>query len=236
MDITITTQGRKIHVTTPYHPDFRDAARQQLGGDWSAGKWVFDVRDEQRVRDLCKQIYGTDGTPCPVVDARVRLGDHVWDQSMWMFGRRLLHRPSRDEPVKLGPGVVIVEGELAGSGGSVKNPRIGGQESEDVVIEVRDIPAEHPDLTRADVEVLGQPDAADNDVEALLAERERLLARLAEIDAQLPEPPGVTASTRDAARILGVSIRTVQRWAATGKVEAAKVDGRWQITITQTAD
>jgi hypothetical protein len=71
-------------------------------------------------------------------------------------------------------------------------------------------------------------------VEALLAEREQLLARLAEIDAQLPEPEGGTeVDTRHAAQALGVSVRTVQRWAAQGRVEAKKNDqGHWVITIT----
>lgn len=70
----------------------------------------------------------------------------------------------------------------------------------------------------------------------LLAEREALLARVAEIDALLPEPEGTEMSTRQAAAALSVSVRTVQRWAATGKVQAAKDShGRWIITITVTA-
>lgn len=73
---------------------------------------------------------------------------------------------------------------------------------------------------------------AEPDVDALLAEREALLARVAEIDAPLPEPEGTETTTREAAVALGVSVRTVQRWAATGKVEARKDNGRWIITIT----
>jgi excisionase family DNA binding protein len=75
-----------------------------------------------------------------------------------------------------------------------------------------------------------QPSEAD-----LLAERERLLARVAEIDALLPPPPAAEVTTRQAAQALGVSIRTVQRWAAQGKVQASKdAQGRWVITITIT--
>ena len=73
---------------------------------------------------------------------------------------------------------------------------------------------------------------AEPDIDALLAEREQLLARLAEIDALLPEPEGTEMSTREAAQALGVSVRTVQRWAAQGKVDATKdTGGRWVITI-----
>ncbi|MER7002192.1 helix-turn-helix domain-containing protein [Dactylosporangium sp. NPDC000555] len=74
---------------------------------------------------------------------------------------------------------------------------------------------------------------ATPDVDALLAEREALLARIAEIDALLPEPEGTEVDTRQAAQVLGVSIRTVQRWAAQGRVQATKSDsGHWVITIT----
>lgn len=78
---------------------------------------------------------------------------------------------------------------------------------------------------------------AEVSVETLLAEREQLLARLAEIDAQLPEPEGTEVDTRHAAQVLGVSVRTVQRWAAQGRVQAVKDEhGRWVITITITTE
>lgn len=38
-------------------------------------------------------------------------------------------------------------------------------------------------------------------------------------------------TTREAAAALGVSLRTAQRWAADGKLNAAKVLGRWVITL-----
>lgn len=83
------------------------------------------------------------------------------------------------------------------------------------------------------MEAKPEPEPAVPSVDDLLAEREQLLARLAEIDAMLPEPEGTEVSTRQAAQALGVSVRTVQRWAATGKVQAVKDQaGRWVITIT----
>lgn len=42
----------------------------------------------------------------------------------------------------------------------------------------------------------------------------------------------ITLTTREAAHALGVSIRTAQRRAQTGKLQAIKQSGRWQITIT----
>jgi hypothetical protein len=85
----------------------------------------------------------------------------------------------------------------------------------------------------ADAERAAAQPAQPSEAE-LLAERERLLTRIAEIDAHLPEPEGVEVTTRQAAIALGVSVRTVQRWASTGKVAAVKnQDGRWVVTIEQ---
>src|SRR5687768_2598642 len=42
----------------------------------------------------------------------------------------------------------------------------------------------------------------------------------------------IQVTTREAATALRVSVRTAQRWAAQGKLPAAKVAGRWAITLT----
>jgi DNA repair protein RadC len=62
MPISIVEQDGRIVVSTPYHPDFPARARF-LGGEWSAARrvWVLDVRNDSRVRALCREIYGTDG-------------------------------------------------------------------------------------------------------------------------------------------------------------------------------
>ena len=62
MPVSIVEQGGRIVVGTPYHPNFPARARL-LGGDWDALRhvWIFDVREDDRVRSLCREIYGTDG-------------------------------------------------------------------------------------------------------------------------------------------------------------------------------
>jgi len=54
-----------ISVSSPYHPDFPLKARS-LGGMWDIARrvWVFDASDEDRVRLLCREIYGSDGQEC----------------------------------------------------------------------------------------------------------------------------------------------------------------------------
>lgn len=238
-DITVTTENGKTSVHSPYDATFV-AKVKSLGGRWDAASkaWQVDARDEVRVRDLLREVYGTDGSPVDaanLVTVRVRLADHEVghrDGAHAVFaGRRIATRPGRDSAVRLAANVVLIEGKLPSTGGSMRYPQISA--SQDVIVEVRDIPRATLSLERDDsYEIVGET-AGEVDVDALLTEREQLLARLAEIDALLPEPEGTEATTQEAAKALGVSVRTVQRWAATGKVEARKNDqGRWIITIT----
>jgi DNA repair protein RadC len=61
--VSIVEQDGRLVVTTPYHPDFPARARM-LGGVWDGTRrlWLFDAGDGNRVRILCRDIYGTDGT------------------------------------------------------------------------------------------------------------------------------------------------------------------------------
>jgi DNA repair protein RadC len=63
MPLSIVEQDGRIAVSTPYHPNFPARARM-LGGEWDAAQrvWIFDAGDEVRVRRLCQEIYGADGS------------------------------------------------------------------------------------------------------------------------------------------------------------------------------
>lgn len=234
MDVKIEETGGRIYLTSPYNPDMPPRAKK-IGGRWDGTRkaWGFDARDLDRVKGLAREFYGTDGSAPEegdLVTVRIRLGDHEVSGTNYatFAGRRIAERPGRDDDVTFAANVVQVEGNLDHRGGSVRNPRI--EAGDDVIVEIRDLPRAALSVEREeDYEIVGET----VDVDALLAERERLLARLAEIDAQLPEPEGTEATTREAAAALGVSVRTIQRWAASGKVDARKDDhGRWVITIT----
>ncbi len=58
----VEEEDGRIAVASPYHPKFPAGARK-LGGIWNAARrvWVFDSADHDRVRLLCRAIYGTDG-------------------------------------------------------------------------------------------------------------------------------------------------------------------------------
>lgn len=158
---------------------------------------MFDARDEQRVRDLCFDIFGTDGTPCELVTMRCvpsySLFEHA-DDRLFLAGRLVAKAfGCDDQRPRLGDGVIVVSGRFKG-GGSRKSPCCTWKD--DTVFELRDVPlakaeairAKHPEL----VELLGSPvSPAPAEVEvhphvqALMDERAKLAARLSEIDAEL---------------------------------------------------
>lgn len=60
---SIVERDGRIAVTSSYHPDFPARARM-LGGEWNGARrvWLFNAAEEERVKALCREIFGTDGT------------------------------------------------------------------------------------------------------------------------------------------------------------------------------
>lgn len=128
-------------VDSPYHPDFISQAKR-LGGKWNSLEqaWQFDPRDGDRIKQLCRQIYGTAGETVPLVDVKITLAGSIASPDYYLFGRRVLLRKSRDWDVYLGGGVVCLAGHFASRGGSSNHPAIGPVD--DVELEIRDVPLE----------------------------------------------------------------------------------------------
>lgn len=190
MSISITTSATAVRVVSPYNPDFVRGAKA-LGGKWSAPAWQFDVRDEARVRALCIEHYGTDGSPAagPAVTLRLvfEAGYAKGQDAIRIGGREVAKAFGRDSGAKLGDGVVLLEGKF-NSGGSMKNwTTTAGRDGATVLL--RDVPKAMADRLLADapsgVTVTVEPEAPVINRAALATERERLVARLAEIDGLL---------------------------------------------------
>ena len=137
MSIQITCTEKSVSVKAPYHPTFVSRVKK-LNGKWNGATstWTVDIRDADRVREICREVYGTTGDDKPaLVDIQIKLDD-VSDDSLFDYGRMIAQRRSRDDRVKLGEGVIVVEGFFPGSAGSRANPKLGGT----VTLEVRDVP------------------------------------------------------------------------------------------------
>lgn len=140
MNVKISIIESKIVVSSPYHPDFPKYAKN-LGGRFNGSDktWSFDSRDEASVRDLCLDCFGTDGEIEPeLVDVRVTLTGSA-SKSIWFAGREIARRPGRDMPVRLGSGVVVINGQFASSGGSRNYPCVSWI-GDSIALEVRDVP------------------------------------------------------------------------------------------------
>lgn len=180
--VTVTTADGKTSVSSPYHPDWPSEARA-LGGRWGGGVWVFDSRDEERVRALAREIYGTDGSPDPGGTVSVRIDvDNVQGERggqparLYEFGRLIATRFGRDEEPRLADGVILIEGGFEDSAGSHNYIQLGPLDG--AVVEVRDVP--RTVAVDRGLEIVSE-DGPDHEV--LRVERERLVARIAEIDA-----------------------------------------------------
>lgn len=191
MSVSIKAAGSEIRVSSSYSPAFVVGAKR-LGGRWAAPNWVFDARDEQRVRELCIEIYGTDGAPTAICTLRVvyESGHHASADAIRLGGREIARAYGRDSGAKLGAGVVLLAGGF-GSGGSMKNWTTKTHSETGATVLVRDVPVAMAERLIAELAANGiqgvlsiavEPEAPKIDVAALTAERERLVARLAEID------------------------------------------------------
>lgn len=185
-DIELVEEGTDLYLYAPFHASARRSYRN-IDGQWEPDRkaWRFNPRDRDRVRKALNRHFGYDDRPVEVVDVRV-VGQKVFDEDdqHWYFGgRTVASRRYRDADVQLGDGVLLLEGRFSGSGGSMKYPDIGTNE---VVLEIRDVPKHHEDLQQDGVTVIEQENINPDVKRAeLLEEKQQLLARIAEIDTTL---------------------------------------------------
>lgn len=179
--ITITTtEAGRIAIESPFNRDF-SAQIKTIGGKWDATRkvWTVDARDEARAREILTAVYGHDGTSAgDLVTVRMSLEKFRHEQSATLGGVTVATRKSRDSAVHLASNVVLVSGKFLSRGGSRQNPRI---DENNVVIEVRDIPRPVAEANADLCEIID----TTIDRDALEAEKAKLLARIAEIDALL---------------------------------------------------
>lgn len=182
MNIKIYTSETSITVHAPYNTIFIAAAKR-LGGKWVTPNWVFDIRDEGRVRELCMQIYGSDGRVQDLCTVRAELDSSSKNYAgpIEIAGRTVARAYGRDSGAKLGEGIVLLKGGFD-SGGSVKNWKTITKDG--TVVLVRDFPRAIAQKMIEDgaTWLSIEPEAPVINHDTLRAERTRLFARIAEID------------------------------------------------------
>ena len=187
MKVEIKKVGEQIIAKSEYHPDLPREAKK-LGGRWNPERkaWVFDARDFDRVRKLYRNTYGTDGSDngeTVTIKAELTSEDEDFERcGGYYLGPVCIGRAfGRDSGAKLSSNIVCLQGGLT-SGGSVKNWATVVRKG--TVIEIRDLPKGTAQELLDNPPIFWETSAVDEriDREALVAERERLVARIAEID------------------------------------------------------
>ena len=178
--ISVDVVNDKGVLTAPYHPHLPKRAKA-LGGRFYGESWVFDARDDASIHQLADSIWGTTGTVSDLVTVQIET-DEIFsggEDSWWLFGRKIASRNGRDEPVRLGDGVVILKGTFQPFGGSIKNYCIGNF-SDGMILELRDVPQK---IVKEEdgIKIVGSL----TDFHALSAEREKRVKRIVEIDEML---------------------------------------------------
>ncbi len=200
--VTVQAEGERILAQTPFDAEFVEGAKR-LAGKWRGGSWIFPGSQEARVRDLCRQVYGTDGSPGETATLRVRMNqDLSIERDGFRIGGRLLAKADgRDTGARLGEDVVLLRGDI-GSGGS--DQYWTTEVAAGTVFELLDMPlaaaraAENAQIGEFDCEIVEAP--AVPEPGELLARRAKLLEQVAGIDTELQQlgaaPAGPTAGSR----------------------------------------
>ncbi|MEC5148797.1 hypothetical protein [Cryobacterium sp. GrIS_2_6] len=186
MSVTITTSPVAVTLAAPYNPGLASKAKE-IGGRWKPAekRWSFAPVDEQRVRGLAREVYGTDGTDAAASDlisVRVDVSGHENYQMITLAGRIVLEKRNRDEEPRMGIDVILVSGSFRQKSGSTRYPTIGANNA---VLEVRGVPRA---CAVADgYEGVDIIESTAVNIESLTSERLRLVLRLDEIEALLTQ-------------------------------------------------
>lgn len=177
----ITVKENKAYIETPYNKEFVKAVKNIGQAKWQDGAWVVPAHMVDAVREIMLDIYGeSDISTTERVDVKLTFTEDVdaYQSAVTMFGKTIARAYGRDKRVDVGEDVAFIKGAPKAAG-SVKNwyTRIP-EESVCIVSNVPETMLNEELPEGVTVEVLKKT----VDRKALEEEKERLLARIAEID------------------------------------------------------
>ena len=185
--ITTKNKGTQTAVYTPYNASFVAAIRKIGGAKWDAeGKaWMVPTESLPQVREIMQNIWGEDDRmdTAKRVSVRLTFAEECteWHGPVEIFGKVLSSATGRDSGARVGEDVFYTAGGPA-SGGSVKNWRSVVEEGSVVVLSsVPETILDEAALPCGVTMEVIQDDKFENR-SALIDEKEKLLARLAEIE------------------------------------------------------
>lgn len=142
--------------------------------------------EERAVRDACLRYYGTNSVMTELVDIRVTVGNNVrlkqTKGSLYLFGKVVAKAFGRDSGASTGKGIILESGGFS-TGGSYINWTVFSDDETAFIM--RDAPKQLVDEYDGALEIEVLPTNETINREALISEKERLVARLAEIQTLL---------------------------------------------------
>ena len=136
-----------IYVTAPYNAEF-DRAVKALGAQWLPidREYAVPAEVEQELRQLLLNFFGEDyATPVERVNVEVTL-NKAYAREVYLFGRRIAHRPDRKRRVQVGLEVTVLDGGFPATAenSDAVLPAAYGP----VRLRIEDIPANHKDFKK----------------------------------------------------------------------------------------
>lgn len=184
MKIRINITENKASVYTPYNREFVTKIKTIGGAKWNGEAWVIPVNAVDDCRKILKDVYGETDLPDTSEKLTVKVTLHRYlaeeREPIVMFGHTIASAFSRDSGARVESGVRFVSGKPE-SGGSRKNWETYIPEGCVFIIEgvSKERFEQEKEKYKADFEVM---ENSVIDRASLLEEREKLLARISEIE------------------------------------------------------
>ena len=183
----IKIEDGKIYVKSEYNKAFISKARY-IQGKWESPYWVFPEDNREEVKELLIDTYGEadiledDEQQKVTVEINLEVyKDAKGARNEYRLDNILLaSRRSRDSYVKLADNVMVIQGGFKESGGSRNNPTINPEDN--TILRVKNVPLSSYEKVKDED---GIRLISGVDIIALTKEKDRLLARIAEIDSIL---------------------------------------------------
>lgn len=189
MKLEIVSRDGYAYVITPRNEEFVKRIKQVASARWDPLKraWRIDPQYVNAARQIMADIFGESDVPAEGkrYDIRLTFSKEVSEvrSGVYFFGRCVAYAGSRDGGARPGDGVCYLKGECA-SGGSAKNWE--SRVREGAVVMLYNVPESLLDKEERQkgvtYEFIERTTASKADLEA---EKARLMARIAEIDALL---------------------------------------------------
>lgn len=186
--IKVEVKGGRAYLATPYHSEFVRRIKE-CGGRWDAESRRWHIPEDALpiARTIMREIYGeTDEAPATetvTLEATFTRDAVGYGVPIELAGRVIARAWGRDSGARVGDDVAFTKGSPR-SGGSVRNWETVIPAG--CVVQIFRVPIDLAERIVADppedvaLRIIDTPKI--NDRGSLLAEKERLLARIAEID------------------------------------------------------